>query len=132
MRPCKKCGQYRDTIRGVCGYCSDKKTVRDRRKRITVILVVLIIGSIGGIYGYQTFLASEIAKQMMDEAEEKLTQAKDAIKDQFVKIPQVVGHVKIPEISLPKIEPTPTLTLDELKQIALDDINKYRTENGLR
>lgn len=37
---------------------------------------------------------------------------------------------KIPQIELPK--PPPELSLAELRQIALDDINKYRKENGVR
>lgn len=51
-----------------------------------------------------------------------------------IKIPNVeikIPEVKIPEIKIPTVESPPELTLGELRQIALDDINKHRTENGL-
>lgn len=45
-----------------------------------------------------------------------------------VKIPEI----EIPKFELPKIESPPPPTLSELKQITLDDINKYRMEKDLR
>ena len=44
----------------------------------------------------------------------------------------VIPKLKVPEINIPKPEPTKQLTLSELKQTALEDINKYRTQNNLR
>jgi len=88
VRPCKKCGQYRDTIGGICGECMGRKTVKTRRKRTTGIIVVVIIASIGMIYGYQNFLESELASQVKEEAAEKLNQAKDFVEENYVKIPQ--------------------------------------------
>ena len=40
--------------------------------------------------------------------------------------------ITLPEIELPKYEPPKEHTLEELKKIALDDINKYRKEKGLQ
>lgn len=130
MRPCIKCGQYRDTIRGVCGYCRGKKTVKDRRKRTAVILVVLIIGSIGGIYGYQTFLASAIAKQMLDEAEEKINQAKNVVEYQIknIQMPQGITEI-IPNVDFETIFEVQQTTPEESKK-AIDYINELRTQNS--
>ncbi len=63
-----------------------------------------------------------------------ITQETEIDNKPAIKVPSVeikIPEIKIPEIKIPALEPPPELTLEELRQIALDDINKYRTENGL-
>jgi len=49
-----------------------------------------------------------------------------------VVIPDItIPELDVPEISLPTYESPPDYTLFELKQIALDDINRHRAEHGV-
>lgn len=93
---------------------------------------------------------SKTAKDLTTETSEKLSEtvneqlenpsiksAKktfDKISDTIQKTAETIPETKItvPKVELPKYEPPNEYTLAELKQIALDDINKYRKEQGLR
>lgn len=69
-----------------------------------------------------------------DQSVKQETRSNKNDESQPIKIPNVqikIPEVKVPEIKIPTVKPPPELTLNELRQIALDDINKYRTENGL-
>ncbi len=50
-----------------------------------------------------------------------------------VVIPDIkISEIQIPKIEIPSFEPPEQPTLQELRQIALDDINKYRKDKGVR
>lgn len=55
-------------------------------------------------------------------------ETQDSVVIPDVKIPKI----ETPEIKIPSFEPSEQPTLQELRQIALDDINKYRKDKGVR
>ena len=51
---------------------------------------------------------------------------------QEIELPEIeLPEIELPEIELPVPESAPEHTLQELRQIALDDINKHRNEHGV-
>ena len=60
-------------------------------------------------------------------------ETQDSVVIPDVKIPEIEApKIETPEIEMPSFEPPKQPTLQELRQIALDDINKYRQEHGVR
>lgn len=75
-----------------------------------------------------------ISQSQKDQSAKQETRTNKNDDKPAIKVPSVevkIPEVKIPEIKMPTFESTPELTLEELRQIALDDINRYRTENGV-
>lgn len=93
--------------------------------------------------------ASETAKDLTSETTEKLSKTVndqlenpsiksvektfDKISDTVQKTAKTIPETKItiPKVEIPKYEPPKQYSLQELRQIALNDINKYRKEQGV-
>jgi uncharacterized protein YkwD len=125
----------------VCVKC--RKTVRQKRsryrkskKRVGIILGVIAAMAVAFFLIYPP----SINPSYVTVNTPKFIQVPESPIPKIIKIPipQIPSsnQIKLPNVTipnLPSIVPvsTPPPSLDELKQIALDDINKYRTQNGV-
>ena len=138
MRPCKICGQYRDTINGICGQCRGKKQRRQikksQTKRAGIVIGVVIAASIIGIYAYQNFFASPLATEMMNKAMEGIDKASELVENELPKITKTIEEIKVPEAP-PLIAEVPVLfkskptSIDDSKA-SIDYINQLRADAG--
>lgn len=138
MRPCKICGQYRDTIHGICGSCKGKqergKIRKSQSKRAGIIIGVVIVASVIGIYAYQNFLASPLAIEMMDKAMEGIDKASERIQDELPKISETIENIQVPDAppliaEIPEFFESKPTSIDESKA-AIDYINELRVDVG--
>lgn len=109
----------------------------------TIVIIGIII--ISGIYVYGNYDISlgDIVPVVDNEqgvfkgindmgkiGEKTFDKISDTIQKTIETIPET--KITIPQVELPKYDLPKESTLQELKQIALDDINKYRKEKGVR
>ena len=132
------------------GKSHKKRQVRKIGIGITLITVVGIIGFlfVNGVFeinqenlnesiqNIPTIIPKEIQipiNEKTDELATNINKQIDSIKKEIEtdKVISKIPKISIPKVEIPKYEPPKEYTLQELKQIALDDINKYRTEKGL-
>ena len=142
---CTKCGKR------TYGKSRNKRQVRKIGIGITLVTVVGIIGFlfVNGVFEFNqenlnesiknipTIIPEEIQipiKEKTDEIATNINKQIDSIKKEteIGKVISKIPEISIPQVEIPKYEPPKEYTLEELKQIALDDINKYRKEQGLR
>lgn len=71
---------------------------------------------------------SSSLKEIPLMVEHIIEETQDSVVIPEIKIPEI----QVPDIQLPEIEQPKSPSLTELRQIALDDINKYRLDNNLR
>lgn len=125
---------------------------KKQTKKIGIIIsLVLVIGFMGFLFSSGVFEINEknlndamkniptsIPKEIQIPIQEKSEEITTNINKQVDSINKQVESIKKePEIDkiisqIPKAEHPKQYSLEELKQIALDDINKYRNENGKR
>ncbi len=125
---------------------------KKQTKKIGIIIsLVLAVGVVGFLFSngifeineknlnesvknIPTYIPKEIQVPIQEKSEEITTNINKQV-DSITK--QIESIKKEPEIDkiisqIPKVEPPKQYSLEELKQIALDDINKYREEYGVR
>jgi len=138
MRTCKICNLPNvDTIGGICGPCLGKRERRTRRKRVVirgiVVIAVVLAASVIGIYSYQSFLTSELAMQMKEEATKKMSQLSDALQEEIanIKMPDaiVIPKVEFPDVDFSEVFEPEQTTEDESKQ-AIAYVNEQRSKAG--
>jgi len=142
---CTKCGHR------TYGKSRKKKQVRKIAIGITGVAIAGIIGFmfVNGLFEINqenlkesiktipTVIPKEIQipiKEKTDEIATNINKQIDSIKKktEIDKAISKIPKISIPKVEIPKYEPPKEYTLEELKQIALDDINKYRTAKSLR
>ena len=124
----------------VCVKC--RKRVRQQRtyyrkskKRVGIILVVIAVAVIGLFLFYPSINPSYVTIQTPNFIKIPESPVPKIIKIPIPQLP-LSKSIHLPNLSMSNLtsiipEATPPPSLDELKQIALDDINKYRTQNGV-
>jgi uncharacterized protein YkwD len=134
--------RYKGTYR-IRKYRNPYKKKQAKKIGIAISLVV-IIGIIGFLFSNGIFEINEenlnesiknIPTSIPKEIQIPIQEKTDEIVTDINKQIEIVK--KVPEIEkitsqIPKVEPPKQFSLEELKQISLDDINQYRTEQGLR
>ena len=141
MGSCKICNRNNvDTISGVCGACIGRNRKKERQTRSVIKISIIAVISLIGIYGLSTFLTSDLGINLVKDTSSKLDEVKSTVQKEIPKVPEMVSQ-KANEVKQAienksssvseSLKPQPIPTLDELKQIALDDINKYRSQNKL-
>ena len=139
MGNCRICGKSNvDTISGVCGSCIGKNRKNSRQKKSVIKFSIVTVISLIAIFGLVSFLTSDIGINTVKNTSDTLNNAKNTVEKEIPKMSETVSQ-KAKEVKQTiekesssvseSFKPQPTLTLDELKQIALDDINKYRVQN---
>ena len=151
-----KNGKYDNRYKGTNRHRKYRNPYKKRQaKKIGIgISVVLIVGIVGFLFSNGVFeineenlnesikniptsIPKEIQIPMQEKTEEIATNINKQI-ESIKKEPEVdkiiskIPEIAIPQVEIPKYEPPKEYTLAELKQIALDDINKYREEYGVR
>lgn len=108
---------------------------RKSKKRVGIVLGVIVTAVIGFFLFNPTINQSSVTIQTPNFIKIPSSPIPKIIK---VPIPQLPlsKPISLPNVTMPNLpsiipEATPPPSLDELKQIALDDINKYRTQNGI-
>ena len=123
----------------VCVKCrkrtSQKRThFRRRKNRTWIILSVIASIAITYYVFHPTINSSFVTIQKPNFINTPDSPPPKIIKIPIPKLPVSIP-TKLPDVSVPSlpsmIQSTPPPSLDELKQIALDDINKYRAQNGI-
>ena len=122
---CKKCGQYSDTINGICGNCIGKQTVRNRHKqkirKSTIPIIVCIVIAIGTI----SFITSGLLEETTQKVSETTKKIQDSASDFSEKIEQERIQQKIER----EIREEQQL-LDTTKRIH-ELVNEERVSRGL-
>lgn len=124
----------------VCVKC--RKRVRQQRtyyrkskKRVGIILVVIAVAVIGLFLFYPSINPSYVTIQTPNFIKIPESPIPKIIKIPIPQLP-LSKSIHLPNLTMSNLtsiipEATPPPSLDGLKQIALDDINKYRTQNGV-
>jgi uncharacterized protein YkwD len=121
-----------------CTKCRKRTYGKSHKKRQVKkigigISAVLIVGIIGFLFLNGVF---EINTKNLDKSIQDIPQnimnTAQTTRDIATETSAKLQETTFEQIELPKYEPSKQYTLTELKQIALDDINKYRKEQGLR
>lgn len=139
-----KAGKYDNRYKGTNRNRKYRNPYKKKQtKKIGIgISLVLIVGIVGFLFSNGVF---EINEENLNESiksipasipKEIQTPIQEKTNEIITNIEQQIESIKKePEIDkiisqVPKIESPKQFSLEELKQIALDDINKYREENG--
>ncbi|SHO44276.1 hypothetical protein NSIN_20289 [Nitrosotalea sinensis] len=108
---------------------------RRRKKGPWIILSIIVVAVIAYFVFHPTINSSFVTIQKPNFINIPGSPAPKIIKVPMPKLPVSIP-IKLPDVSVPNLpsiipQAVPPPSLDELKQIALDDLNKYRTQNGL-
>ncbi|MCE9651849.1 MAG: CAP domain-containing protein [Nitrosarchaeum sp.] len=133
-----------------------KQYKRNQAKKISAgIMIVLVIGFTGFLFVNGVFeintnnldksiqnipkniqettkTVKNVATDTSDTIQKTLTDQIDTLQKTSETIPETkIPKITVPQVELPEYEKPKEYILAELKQIALDDINKYRKEKGI-
>lgn len=127
MGRCNICGRGNvDTISDVCGDCIGRNRARSRRNKNVIKLVPIVIGVvIVGFFVFQNYnLIFNKIQTSVPRIEHSYTKP---LLSKIVSLSANLSNMA----SNSDVEVTAPPSLNQLRQITLDDLNKYRQENNV-